>query len=84
MHVWQLQDAKNRLGQLVRDAAAKGPQVITRHGREAAIVLSPEDYRALTCPKTTLVEFLRTSPLAGLELDAERPDECAEVLDLWS
>lgn len=82
MQAWQVQDAKNRLSQVLRDAAENGPQVITSHGREAAYVLSPRDYHALTRPSTSLVEFFRTSPLVGLDLDLERPTEGAGVLDL--
>lgn len=82
MQHWQLQDAKNRLSQLLRDAATKGPQVITTHGREAGVVLSFEAYRALTRPSSSLTEFFRSSPLCGAELDLERPKEPSEVLDL--
>lgn len=82
MQTWQVQDAKNRLSQVLRDAAQLGPQVITHHGREAAYVLSPEDYHALTRTRTTLVDFFRSSPLVGLDLDMDRPNEPAEVMDL--
>lgn len=82
MRAWQVQDAKNRLSQVLREAAQHGPQVITSHGREAAYVLSPEDYHSLTRANATLVDFFRASPLVGLDLDLERPEEPAEVLDL--
>ena len=82
MQVWQVQDAKNRLSQVLRDAAQNGPQVITSHGRETAYVLSPEDYHALTRANGTLVDFFRSSPLVGLDLDLDRREEPAEVLDL--
>lgn len=82
MHQWQLQEAKNRLSQVVRDAQTEGPQVITQHGRETAVVLSMEAYRALTRRKTSLVEFFQSSPLVGEALTFERPDEPAGVMDL--
>lgn len=44
---WQLQDAKQRFSRLVDSARTDGPQVVTRHGREVAVVLSIEDYRRL-------------------------------------
>ncbi len=37
---WQLQDAKNRLSEVVRKARSEGPQVITLHGADAAVVIS--------------------------------------------
>lgn len=82
MQSWQVQDAKNRLSQVLRDAANQGPQVITSHGREAAYVLSPRDYHALTRDRSSLVDFFRSSPLVGLELDLARQAESAEVMDL--
>jgi prevent-host-death family protein len=74
--------AKNRLSQVLQDAAQQGPQVITSHGREAAYVLSPQDYHALTRAKNSLVEFFRSSPLAEQALDMGRPEEAAGVMDL--
>jgi antitoxin Phd len=44
---WQVQEAKTRLSELIEEANRKGPQIITRHGSEHAVVLSIADYRAL-------------------------------------
>lgn len=82
MKSWQVQEAKNKLSQLLKDAGELGPQFITSHGREAAVVLSMADYRALTQGAGTLVDFFRASPLVGEALDFERPVEPAEVLEL--
>ena len=72
MPTWQVQEARARFSELMRDAARNGPQTITIRGRRAAVVLSADDYGGLKRPKPTLVEFLRASPLAGVELDIER------------
>ena len=37
MHMWQLQEAKNRLSEVVDEAMKGGPQVITRRGAEAVL-----------------------------------------------
>jgi prevent-host-death family protein len=37
---WPWQDAKNRLGEVVRRARSDGPQTIALRGERAAIVLS--------------------------------------------
>jgi prevent-host-death family protein len=77
---WNLQDAKNRFSELVRQALRAGPQVVTRRGKETAVVLSVEDYRRLVRPEMNLVEFMRSSPLRGVELDLDRdPDTGREV-----
>ena len=70
---WQVQEAKARFSELVRSADS-GPQTITIHGRRAAVVLSADDYDRLKNKrgKPALTEFLRDSPLAGVELDLER------------
>lgn len=72
MFRWQLQKAKNRLSELVRKARQEGPQVITLHGRDAAVVVSAREYRRIARPKGNLVEFVRGSPLAGAALDIRR------------
>lgn len=41
---WQLQEAKARLSQLVKDAQKK-PQIITLHGEAVAVVQSIKEYR---------------------------------------
>ncbi|MAT98343.1 MAG: type II toxin-antitoxin system prevent-host-death family antitoxin [Anaerolineaceae bacterium] len=69
---WQLQEAKNKLSQLVDEAMKTGPQIITRRGVEVAIVLSVEEYRHLTASREKLSDFFRQSPLVDLELDLER------------
>lgn len=69
---WQLQEAKNKLSQVIDDAIAAGPQVITRHGREVAIVLSMDEYRHLAARREPIVAFFRHSPFVGVELDLTR------------
>ncbi|MBX7253590.1 MAG: type II toxin-antitoxin system Phd/YefM family antitoxin [Candidatus Promineofilum sp.] len=72
MRTWQLQEAKNKLSQVVDEAIAAGPQVITRHGQEVAIVISSEDFRSLTAERESLVDFLQRSPLLGEDIDLSR------------
>ena len=80
--VWTLQDAKNRFSELARRAASEGPQFVTRHGREAVVVVSAEEYRRLVAPREDLASFLSRSPLAGVELDLERDVSPARELEL--
>ncbi|HEX9455952.1 MAG TPA: type II toxin-antitoxin system Phd/YefM family antitoxin [Candidatus Binatia bacterium] len=69
---WQLQEAKNRLSEVVRKARSEGPQVITLHGADAAVVVSTKDFDRMSKRKGRLVEFFRKSPLAGVDLDLKR------------
>lgn len=78
---WQLQEAKQRFSELLRHARAHGPQVVTKHGEEVAVVVSIDDYRRLTEELPSFKEFLLTAPdLDALEI--ERPREPARVVEL--
>lgn len=66
---WQLQEAKNKLSEVVDKAIQDGPQRISRHGKPAAVVVSSKDYENLRRGKKSLVEFLRSSPLRSLDLE---------------
>jgi prevent-host-death family protein len=62
--IWQLQEAKNKFSEVVEEALQHGPQVITKRGVEAVIVLSYAEYRKLTLQQQPLSTFFRESPLA--------------------
>lgn len=53
-----------------------------RGGRDAVVVVAAEEYERLTRPVLGLVEFLCRSPLAGVELDLERPRDVGREIDL--
>lgn len=67
MHRWQMQEAKARLSEVVKEAQQDGPQEITLHGRPVAVVLSRAEYDRLAGTGESLVEFMRRSPLFGEE-----------------
>ena len=78
---WQLQEAKQRFSELVRHARAEGPQVVTKHGQEVAVVVSIEEYRRLTDKLPSFKQFLLAAPdLDALEID--RSPERARVVEL--
>jgi len=66
--IWQLQEAKNKLSEVVDEAANSGPQIITRRGVEVAVVLSYEEYARMLRARTRISAFFRESPLAGIDL----------------
>lgn len=79
---WQLQDARNRLSELVRKAREEGPQVITLRGRDAAVVVSANEFGKLSRPRGSLIDFFRKSPLAGVSLDLDRSRDTGRRVDL--
>ena len=82
MRSWQLQDAKARLSELVASARRDGPQEISVRGEPAAVVLSSEDFQAMRRKKPSFVEFLRRSPLAGVDLEIARDSSPARRVKL--
>ncbi|ATY85974.1 type II toxin-antitoxin system prevent-host-death family antitoxin [Kyrpidia spormannii] len=80
-NVWQLQEAKNRLSELIQKAVRSEPQTITVRGKPAVVVLSVEEYERLTQPKTNLVEFFRNSPLVDVDLDMERKGDAPREVE---
>jgi antitoxin Phd len=57
---------------MVERALSEGPQVIAVRGEPAAVLISNAEYARPTRPKPRFVEFMRSSPLFGIELDAAR------------
>ncbi len=78
---WQLQEAKQQFSALVRRAIDEGPQIVTRHGEEVAVVLSAQEYRRLTGEVPDFATFLLTAPDFS-RLDLERAGDRARVVDL--
>ena len=70
--VWQLHEARNKLSEVVEEALQHGPQIISRRGKETAIVLSYADYRRMLLNQKKLTDFFRESPLADVDLDLTR------------
>ena len=80
---WQLQEAKQHFSELVRKALDEGPQMVTRHGNEAVVVLAAQTYRQLAQPD--LARFLLHCPgpdLSELELDSVRARDLPRDIDL--
>ena len=43
MATWQVQQAKARFTEVIEEATTSGPQIVTRHGTERAVVLAMND-----------------------------------------
>ena len=69
---WTSSEAKNKFSEVIDKAISQGPQVVTRRGKEVAVILSLDEYRRLRKTSISLVGFFRDSPLVGVDLDLER------------
>lgn len=79
---WQIQDAKQRFSELIRTAHDDGPQVVTRHGQEIAVVIDIVEYRHLRGQFVEFKDYLRSGPEFD-DLDLGRPGDAPRTLD-WS
>lgn len=80
---WQLQEAKNNLSQLIKEAASGDAQVVTVHGKPTAVVVSAEAYARLTRrPRGKLSAALLQPDLAGEDLDFARSPDTGRNVEL--
>jgi prevent-host-death family protein len=77
---WQLQEAKQRFSELIRSVEADGPQFVTRHGEEVAVVVSIAEWRHLREGERDFKDFLRSAP--DVELEISRSALPARHVDL--
>jgi prevent-host-death family protein len=79
---WQVQEAKQRFSEVLRRAGEDGPQIVTRHGEEIAVLIDINEYRRLTGGEMSFKDFLRTMPELPEEV-LERPLEYPREID-WA
>ncbi|MDD5200651.1 MAG: type II toxin-antitoxin system Phd/YefM family antitoxin [Terrimicrobiaceae bacterium] len=68
---WQLQEAKNKLSEVVDRAMREGPQTITRHGRPAVVVVAAKEYARAT-GQEKLSTVLRACPVKGWNVTRDK------------
>lgn len=81
MSTWQLQEAKAKLTEFIRQAQIE-PQTISRHGKPEVVALSIELYRSLISANGNIVEFFQNSPLKGTSIELERDKSKDRDLEL--
>ena len=81
-NTWQFHDAKSKFSQLVDKAMHDEPQIVTKRGQNAVVVISFDDYKEMTAPNTNLVGFFRSSPLIHTGLDLSRSKELPREFEL--
>ena len=81
MHTWQLQEAKSRFSEVVDLTLKEGPQLVTRRGEEAVVILAAKDYRRLSGQTTNLMDCLLNAP-RGEPLVLDRSRESIRDLGL--
>lgn len=76
MHTWQLQEAKSRFSELVDMTLSEGPQLVTRRGAEAVVVIAAPEYQKLQ-GAPSLLALLNNAPRGeALDIDRSRSPGC--------
>jgi prevent-host-death family protein len=58
MSSWPVQDAKARFSALLEAALHEGPQIVTRRGVEAAVLVPIEEWRRINSSRPSLKDLL--------------------------
>lgn len=81
MHTWELQEAKSRFSKVVDLSMTEGPQMVTRRGQEAVVILAAQDFRRLTGATPSLHATLLGAP-RGEPLHIDRSAEAIRDVPL--
>ena len=79
---WTVGEAKAKFSEVIDRAELRGPQVITKHGRTAVVIVSAEEWERKTKRTGNLAEFFAGSPLRGSELKVKRSKNGPRGIDL--
>jgi prevent-host-death family protein len=60
---WKIKDARANFSELVDRAMREGPQLVTRNGKNAVVVVSARDWERRSRRRGDLVDFFANSPL---------------------
>jgi antitoxin Phd len=83
--VWQAQVAKAKFSEVFRRAREHAPQVVTRQGKEAVVIVALEEFEQLTrraSQPRSLSKFFAESPLARASINFEREPDYGRTVKL--
>ena len=82
MASWQVNQARNHLSEVLDQAESQGPQIITHHGKERAVVLSMDSYSSLKAKhKPDFITYLLSGPKFN-DFDIERDSDTGREIEL--
>lgn len=67
MNTWPVQDAKARFSEFLEACIAEGPQMVTRRGAEAAVLVPVEQWRRLEAAARPTLKQLLMSDVGRVE-----------------
>ena len=81
MQVWQLQEAKAKLTELINDTKDE-PQIISRRGVNEVVVINMKKFAELCKTQESIVSFFKNSPLNEIEVEFDRDKHAMREIDL--
>jgi len=69
---WTVAEAKAKLSEVIEKALSRGPQIVTRSGRKAVVIVAADEWERKTRRTGNLAEFFAASPLRGSGLKVRR------------
>ena len=79
---WTVAEAKAKFSEVIDRAQAQGPQMITRNGRHAVVVVAAPEWERKTKRIGNLAEFFANSPLRGSKLRIKRAKHAMRATSL--
>lgn len=80
--VWQYQEAKAKLSEVMNHVQEEGIQWIIRNRTEIFVVLSKNKFDEFIQPRNSLIEFFKSAPYPDTDLDLERNRDLPREIDL--
>jgi prevent-host-death family protein len=69
---WTVAEAKAKFSAVIDLAQSQGPQLITRNGRAAVVIVAAQEWDRRRKRSGNLAEFFAASPLRGSKLKTRR------------
>ena len=79
---WKIKDARANFSELVDRAISDGPQIVTRNGKNAVVVVSAGEWERRNRRRGDLVDFFASSPLREEGLTIERVTDYPRDIEL--
>ena len=76
MQTWPIQDAKARFSEFLDTCLAQGPQMVTKRGAEAAVLVPLDEWRRLQAAARPSLKQLLLADLGRAELVAPARGAC--------
>lgn len=80
--IWQFQEAKSKLSEVLNCAEELGEQVIVRNKNKYYVILSEEKYQSYFSSRGSIMDIFLRFPHPDVELEIDRSNEILRDIDL--